>query len=310
MTAPYGSSFSSLDIHTTPRAQDEIYAKALHRTLYNWDSAKGKPVLELAKAVAVSDDGLVYTFKLRDDAFFHHGRKMTADDIIWTYTRIMDGAKAYPGARFVRVIKGAVEVEKGQAKEISGPEEDRRFHARNDADREGRSRLLLLQRRPRRSIRPTRAPRKLRPEADRPWAVQVRRARAGLAHRRRAVGEVLQARQALCRQAGRSRSWARPRRATSPSATRRSTLSILGPAQYVAYQADPNLKGGILEVAEVFTRHMGMNPDFKPFADKRVRQAINHAIDTDLIIKRLVQGQGLSRHELAAADLARLRQER
>ena len=29
---------------------------------------------------------------------------------------------------------------------------------------------------------------------------------------------------------------------------------------------------------------MGMNPEFKPFSDKRVRQAINHAIDTDLII--------------------------
>ena len=31
MTAPYGSSFTSMDIHTTQRAQDEIYAKALHR---------------------------------------------------------------------------------------------------------------------------------------------------------------------------------------------------------------------------------------------------------------------------------------
>ena len=27
MTAPYGSSFSSLDIHTTPRAQDGIYGQ-------------------------------------------------------------------------------------------------------------------------------------------------------------------------------------------------------------------------------------------------------------------------------------------
>ena len=26
MTAPYGSSFTSMDIHTTQRAQDEIYA--------------------------------------------------------------------------------------------------------------------------------------------------------------------------------------------------------------------------------------------------------------------------------------------
>jgi len=34
---------------------------------------------------------------------------------------------------------------------------------------------------------------------------------------------------------------------------------------------------------------MPMNPAFKPFADKRVRQAINYAIDSDLIIKRLVK---------------------
>ena len=120
MTAPYGSSFTSLDIHTTQRAQDEIFAKALHRSLYIWDSAEGKPVPELAKEVVVSGGGLVYTFKLRDDAYFHNGRKMTADDIIWSYNRIMDGSKAYPGARYVRLIEGAADVEKGKAKEISG----------------------------------------------------------------------------------------------------------------------------------------------------------------------------------------------
>src|SRR6185503_1888865 len=65
--------------------------------------------------------------------------------------------------------------------------------------------------------------------------------------------------------------------------------SILGPAQYVAYREDPQLKNGILEVAEMFTRAVTFNHSYKPFADKRVRQAINHAIDTDLIIKRLVK---------------------
>ena len=39
--------------------------------------------------------------------------------------------------------------------------------------------------------------------------------------------------------------------------------SVLGPAQYVAYQADPGLKGTIAEVPEVFTRYMAMNPSFK-----------------------------------------------
>ena len=84
MTAPYGTSFSGLDMHATPRAQDDIYGKVVHRTLYNYDSDEGVPVLELAKSVAVSNNGLTHTFKLRDDAFFHNGKKMTADDVSYS----------------------------------------------------------------------------------------------------------------------------------------------------------------------------------------------------------------------------------
>src|SRR5258708_2960250 len=57
MTAPYGTNISTMDMHTTPRAQDDIYGKVVHRTLYNYDSDKGVPVLELAKSVAVSSNG-------------------------------------------------------------------------------------------------------------------------------------------------------------------------------------------------------------------------------------------------------------
>src|SRR5436190_18499698 len=79
MTAPYGTNISTMDMHTTPRAQDDIYGKVVHRTLYNYDSDKGVPVLELAKSVAVSNNGLTHTFKLRDDAFFHNGRKRSEE---------------------------------------------------------------------------------------------------------------------------------------------------------------------------------------------------------------------------------------
>ena len=120
MTAPYGTNISTLDMQATVRAQDDIYGHVVHRTLYIYDSDKGAPVLELAKSVTASSDGLTFTFKLRDDAFFHNGKKMTADDIIYSFTRIMDGKRAFPSARWVRIIKGAVEVEKGQATEISG----------------------------------------------------------------------------------------------------------------------------------------------------------------------------------------------
>src|SRR6476469_1073449 len=290
MTAPYGSSFTSMDIHTTPRAQDEIVAKGLHRSLYIWDSAEGKPVPELAKEATVSGGGLVYTFKLRDDAYFHHGRKMTADDVIWSYNRIMDGAKAYPGARYVRVIEGAAAVEKGQAKEISGLKKiddftlemkltekvDPGFYFWNaitsiyPADEAAKESFLqkpiglgpfkFVEHVPGSRIVLERWDRFYKP--GKPYADKIIVS---------VMGEAA-ARDVAFR-------------------NKEIDTSVLGPAQYVAYQADPDLKGTIAEVAEVFTRYMGMNPAFKPFSDKRVRQAINYAIDTDLIISKLVKGK-------------------
>ena len=288
MTAPYAASFGSLDPHTTPRAQDDIINKALQRTLYNWDSANNKAVLELAKSVTPSEDGLTYTFKLRDDAYFHNGRKMTADDIIWSYTRIMDGSKGYPSARYVRVIKGAVEVEKGQAKEISGlkkvddftlemtltdkvdpgyyffvgstailPKEEveKGNFANNPV---GLGPFKFKEHVPGSRVVAERFDKFYKP--GKPYADKV---------------EVLIMAEAAARDVA--------------FRNKEIDTSILGPAQYVAYREDPQLKNGILEVAEMFTRAITFNHDDKLFKDKRVRQAFNHAIDTDLIIKRLVK---------------------
>jgi peptide/nickel transport system substrate-binding protein len=290
MTAPYGSSFTSMDIHTTQRAQDEIFAKGLHRSLYIWDSAEGKPVPELAKEAIVSGGGLVHTFKLRDDAYFHHGRKMTADDIIWTYNRIMDGSKAYPGARFVRVIEGASEVEKGKAKEISGLKKIDDFTLEMKLTEKVDPGFYFFNAIT--SIYP----------ADEGAKESFIQKPIGLGPFK-FVEHVPGSRVVLER-------WDRFYKPGKPSAdkmivslmseaaardvafrNKEIDTSVLGPAQYVAYQADPGLKGTIVEVAEVFTRYMGMNPAFKPFADKRVRQAVNHAIDADLIISKLVKSK-------------------
>ncbi len=289
MTAPYAASFGSLDPHVTPRAQDDIVNKAIHRTLYNWDTANAKLVLELATSVSVSDDGLIYTYKLRDDAYFHNGRRMTADDVIWSFTRLMDGSKGFPGARYVRLVKGAIDVEKGTAKEISGLKKIDDFTLEMTiTDRvdpgyyffSGTTAIL-----PKEEVEKgnfAAAPVGLGPfkfkehipgsrvvaerfdkfyKPGKPYLDKV---------------EVLIMAEAAARDVA--------------FRNKEIDTSILGPAQYVAYRADPQLAKGILEVAEMFTRagvfnHQGI----KPFQDKRVRQAFNYAIDADLIVKRLVK---------------------
>lgn len=39
----------------------------------------------LAESWDISEDGLSYTFHLRDDVVFHNGQKMTAEDVVYTY---------------------------------------------------------------------------------------------------------------------------------------------------------------------------------------------------------------------------------
>jgi len=289
-TAPYATSFVSNDSHVSNQIQDEIYGYALHRSLYKWDSVNNKPVLELAKSVSTSADGLVHTFKLRDDALFHNGRKMTADDIIWSYTRLMDPSKNYPGAAFIRRIKGALDVQNGTAKEISGLKKIDDFTLEITLIEKGEPGFLF--RTATTSIFPAK-------EAQDPNFFNKP---IGLGPFK-FVEHIPGSRMVFER-------WEKFYVAGKPYADRlvispmgeaaardvafrnkEIDVSILGPTQYVAYQADANLKKGILEVAEVFTRNMGMNPTYKPFSDKRVRQAVNHAIDADLIISRLVRNK-------------------
>jgi peptide/nickel transport system substrate-binding protein len=64
--------------------------------------------------------------------------------------------------------------------------------------------------------------------------------------------------------------------------------TVVGSAQYPTYKADPQISKNMVEVAELFTRIIGFNPNYEPFKNKQVRQAINYAIDSKLIINRLL----------------------
>ena len=49
-----------------------------------------QPVLDLAESCSVSEDGMVYTFVLRENAQFHDGRPVTAHDVKWSIERASD----------------------------------------------------------------------------------------------------------------------------------------------------------------------------------------------------------------------------
>ncbi len=91
---------------------DPIYAKdlphiwvcnQLYCSLVAFDEAMNV-VPRIARSWDISDDGLIYTFHLRDDVFFHEDPSMpsprcvTAEDVVYSFNRVVDKRLNSPGA--------------------------------------------------------------------------------------------------------------------------------------------------------------------------------------------------------------------
>lgn len=75
----------------------------------------GALVPDLAESYTISPDGLNYTFKIRDNAYFHDGKPVTTDDIEFTVDKAIDPSLKSPK----RANWEGVNIEKINTKEIS-----------------------------------------------------------------------------------------------------------------------------------------------------------------------------------------------
>ncbi len=288
-TAPYGSSFATLDAQASPNTQEEFVSEALHRSLYSWDSIKNEPALELATSADVSEDGKTYTYHLRQNAVFHNGKPLTADDVIFSYHRVANPKNAFPGASYVAAIAGAADFIAGKAETISGLKkiDDHTLEIAFVAAGEPGFGLRMYTT----AIYPSNMD-----EASfltKPVGLGPFKFKEHVPGSQIVVEKFDQYYEEGKPYLDRVNLILMGEDAARDVAFRNKEIdvSILGPTQYQAYLADPALKDHILEVAEVYTRNIGFNPSFEPFKDKRVRQAINHAINAPLIIERLVKNK-------------------
>ena len=78
-------------------------------------------VADMAQSWEVSPDQTVFTFTLRENARFHNGRPVTAEDFKYSWERALDPATESPVARtYLGDIGGAAEIAEGRAENLDG----------------------------------------------------------------------------------------------------------------------------------------------------------------------------------------------
>ncbi len=70
--------------YSADKTRDGVFFQQVYDTLFRLDEA-GNPTPWLATDYEVSEDGLEWTFTLRDDVYFHDGDKMTAEDVVFSW---------------------------------------------------------------------------------------------------------------------------------------------------------------------------------------------------------------------------------
>jgi len=114
-----GDNPSTLD----PTFVTDIYGSAVVRQIFDGliqFDAHLKPLPALAEFWEASRDGRTWTFTLRRGVKFHHGREVTAHDVVYSFTRLLDPERPMPVTELFRRIQGATEFMQRKTKSVQG----------------------------------------------------------------------------------------------------------------------------------------------------------------------------------------------
>lgn len=106
MIVTYKDDVSTLDPAIGYDWQNWSMIKSLFDGLMDYKPGTTELIPDLAESYTISDDGLVYTFKLRSGVKFHNGRVMTSADVKYSLDRVVNPKTQSPGAGFFGAIAG------------------------------------------------------------------------------------------------------------------------------------------------------------------------------------------------------------
>src|SRR3989304_1676333 len=106
-----------------PALSIDIYAVAVIQQVFDGLVQFDKDlntIPAIARSWKISPDGLTYTFYLREGVTFHNGREVTAEDFVYSFTRILDPETKSSSSNFFTGVVGTKEFMERKAKEVKG----------------------------------------------------------------------------------------------------------------------------------------------------------------------------------------------
>ena len=289
MVVTYKDDISTLDPAIGYDWQNWSMIKSLFNGLMDYKPGTTDLVPDLAKNYTISDDGLVYTFNLRDGVKFHNGRLLTSADVKYSIERVVNPKTQSPGQGFFATIKGFDDMAAGKADHLTGIETPDAHTVKITLSRPDATFLHVM------AINfsfavPREVVEKFGPDFGKhpvgtgayemtEWSLGQRVVfdrnpdyyRKGLPRLDKITFEVGQEPTvALLR-------------------LERGEVDILGdgipPARFVQTRNDPANKDKIVEGGQLHTGYIALNTQMKPFDNVKVRRAVNMAVNKERIVK-------------------------
>ena len=116
---PLNSDVPTLDPIHIVDVRSAAVARQVFSTLIRFDSDL-RIIPDLADGWEVSEDRMLLTFHLKHGARFTNGREVTAEDFVYSFTRLADPANASERATLLRDVKGYSELRQGKTKLLAG----------------------------------------------------------------------------------------------------------------------------------------------------------------------------------------------
>jgi oligopeptide transport system substrate-binding protein len=106
-----------------PALRTDVYSGVVVRQIFDGlvqFDAQLNPIPAIAEFWEASRDGRTWTFTLRRGITFHHGREVTAHDVVYSFTRLLDPKRPMPVSEPFRRLQGARDFMEGKAGSVQG----------------------------------------------------------------------------------------------------------------------------------------------------------------------------------------------